>query len=120
LYDNPEATPDELKTAVIRIAKEVWNQYYAAVFGVKDSPILSIYNHMVSGSLYLYNYALGNTSLLQLEEYLRGKNLEEELVRICATGRLTPDLWMQIAVGDEFSAEPLLKATQRALSAVSD
>jgi hypothetical protein len=120
LYENPEATPGELKEAVIQIAREVWNQYYAPVFGVKDAPIFSIYNHMVSGSLYLYNYALGNTSLLQLEEYLRGKDLEKELVRILAIGRLTPDLWMQTAVGKEFSAEPLLQASRRALHAFNE
>ena len=75
---------------------------------------------MVSGSLYLYNYALGNTSLLQLEEYLQGKNLEDELVRFCATGRLTPDLWMQTAVGEEFSAAPLLSATRDALAVIKE
>jgi hypothetical protein len=120
LYDHPEATPADLKSAVINIAKDVWNEYYAPVFGVQDSPILSIYNHMVTGSLYLYNYALGNTSLLQLEEYLQGKNLEEELARFCASGRLTPDLWMQIAVGHEFSAEPLLKATRKAIPVIGE
>jgi hypothetical protein len=115
LYENPQPTADDLKEAVITIAKDVWNQYYAPVFGVKDSPILSIYNHMVSGSLYLYNYALGNISLLQLEDFLLNKDLEKELVRICSTGSLTPDLWIQKAVGSQFSAKPLLKATRAAL-----
>jgi len=118
LYDHPDASPAVLKKAVISISMQIWNQYFAPVFGIKDSPILSIYNHMVSGSLYLYNYALGNTSLLQMEEYLQGKNLEEELVRFCATGNLTPDLWMQKAVGSEFSAKPLLEATRKALKAI--
>ncbi|HNW35932.1 MAG TPA: hypothetical protein PKM25_13420, partial [Candidatus Ozemobacteraceae bacterium] len=40
LYDHPEATPAQLKEAVISIAKEVWNAYYAPVFGFKDSTVL--------------------------------------------------------------------------------
>ncbi len=116
LYEHPEATPDQLKEAVITIAKDVWNQYFAPAFGIKDSPVLAIYNHMVGGSLYLYNYALGNISLLQLEDYITGKDLETELVRICKFGRLTPDLWMQKAVGAKLSSEPLLKATNDALN----
>ena len=116
LYEHPEATPDQLKQAVITIAKDVWNQYFAPAFGIKDSPVLSIYNHMVSGSLYLYNYALGNISLLQLEEYIKGKDLETELVRICKFGRLTPDLWMQKAVGAKLSSDPLLQTTNEALN----
>ena len=44
----------------------------------------------------------------------------EELVRFCATGRLTPDLWMQTAVGKEFSADPLLKATRKALGVITE
>jgi hypothetical protein len=119
LYEHPEATPDQLKQAVITIAKDVWNQYFAPAFGIKDSPVLSIYNHMVSGSLYLYNYALGNISLLQLEEYIKGKDLETELVRICKFGRLTPDLWMQKAVGAKLSSDPLLKATNEALNYIN-
>ena len=33
LYANPNATASQLKQAVIDISKEVWNAYYAPVFG---------------------------------------------------------------------------------------
>jgi len=42
LYENPSAKPEQLKSAVIKIAKNIWNSYYAPVFGVKDSPIPSL------------------------------------------------------------------------------
>jgi len=41
---NPNANPETLKDAVNSIAKEIWNQYYAPVIGVKDQPILAIYS----------------------------------------------------------------------------
>ncbi len=33
LYGHPQATPQQLKEAVIAIAKGIWNQYFAPVFG---------------------------------------------------------------------------------------
>ncbi|MCK7534346.1 MAG: hypothetical protein MZV63_26680 [Marinilabiliales bacterium] len=53
LYAHPEATATELKDQVILIAKDVWNKYYAPVFGIKDQPILAIYSHMIDYPLYL-------------------------------------------------------------------
>jgi len=38
LYENPDATKEQLKDQVIKTAKEVWNKYYSGVFGIKDSP----------------------------------------------------------------------------------
>jgi hypothetical protein len=47
LYDNPNATATQLKEAVIGIAKKIWNEYYADVFGEQDVPLLAIYSHMI-------------------------------------------------------------------------
>ena len=33
MYDNPDATPAQLKEAVLKYAKDVWNKYYAPVVG---------------------------------------------------------------------------------------
>ncbi|MBU1718268.1 MAG: hypothetical protein KKA07_04275, partial [Bacteroidetes bacterium] len=60
MYEHPDATPAQLKEAVISISKDVWNKYYAEVFGVKDSPILAIYSHMIDNPLYLPAYPLGH------------------------------------------------------------
>ncbi len=114
-YDNPDATFEELKQSTINLANEVWNKYFADVYGVKDNPILSIYNHFINGSLYLHSYPLGNIVLMQVEEYFEGKDFAKEMVRMCTIGKLTPDLWMIEATGDPLSSEPMLRAIRRAI-----
>lgn len=118
MYENPDATPSQLKEAVISTAKEVWNKYYAPVFKVKDSPILAIYSHMIDSAMYLPDYPLGHIISFQLEKYMEGKNLGEEMERMCRLGSLTPKLWMEKAIGSEISTKPLLKATEEALKYV--
>jgi len=115
LYKNPEATPEELKDAVISIAKEIWNTYYADVFGIKDQPILAIYSHMIDAALYLPDYPLGHVIAFQVRNYLEGKNLGEEMERMCALGNIIPQEWMIKAVGTKISPQPLLDAADEAL-----
>ncbi len=115
MYENPNCTADQLQNAVMTIAKEVWNQYYAPVFGIPDQTILAIYSHMIDAPLYLSAYPIGQIIEFQLGEYLKGKNTANEIERIYAIGRLTPDLWMQRAVGSNISVDPLLKATEKAI-----
>ncbi|MDR1738705.1 MAG: hypothetical protein LBR66_07830 [Candidatus Symbiothrix sp.] len=110
LYAHPEATADELHDEVIRLAKEIWNEYYAPIFRIKDQPILAIYSHMISYPLYLTAYSYGQIIQFQLEEYLKNKNLAQEVDRIYRLGRLTPNRWMIEATGKPLSVEPLLKA----------
>jgi hypothetical protein len=115
LYANPDATPKALNEAVTHIAKEIWNQYYAPVFRIRDQPVLAIYSHMVNTPLYLPNYAYGHIIEFQLAEHLKGKDFAGEIERIYSLGRLTPQQWMQEAVGDEISVQPILNATNEAL-----
>lgn len=115
LYANPDATAGQLKEQVQKIAIEVWNKYYAPVFGVKDSPILAVYSHMVNSPLYLANYSYGQIIQFQLEEHLKGKNFASEVDRIYKLGTLTPQEWMQQAVGSKISVEPLLNLLEGAL-----
>jgi hypothetical protein len=112
LYANPSATPEELKATVIRLAKEIWNQYYAPVIGVKDEPILAVYSHMISYPLYLSAYSFGQIIEYQLEQYLNGKDFAKEVDRIYRLGRLTPNQWMIQATGKPLSVEPLLEAVR--------
>ena len=114
-YEHPDASVEELKTAVIDIANEVWNKYFAEIYSIKDFPILSIYNHFINGSLYLHSYPLGNIILMQLEEYFEGRDFAREMVRMCTIGKLTPDLWMQEATGEPVSSEPMLRAVRKAI-----
>lgn len=115
LYENPEATPAQLKEQVIRIASEVWNQYFAPVMGVSDSPLLAIYSHMINGPLYLQNYAYGQIIQFQIEDHLKGKDFSDEIDRMYSLGRLTPQQWMNEAVGVKISAQPILRALDEAL-----
>ncbi|MDR3235168.1 MAG: hypothetical protein LBT48_00370 [Prevotellaceae bacterium] len=115
LYAHPDATPAQLKESTLRIARDVWNAYYAPVLGGVDSPILSIYSHMLSNPLYLSNYPLGHLIEFQLEAHFRGKSLAGEIFRIYKLGRLTPQLWMTQATGQEVSIEPMLNAVDAAV-----
>lgn len=119
MYENPSADANQLKEAVLRIAKEVWNQYYAPVFKTKDEPILAIYSHMIIDPLYLSAYPIGHLIDYQLESYLADKNMGEEVTRIFKQGRLTPGLWMERAIGQGLSANPLLERTSKAVSNLS-
>jgi oligoendopeptidase F len=112
LYANPNANSKELKEAVVRLAKEIWNQYYAPVFGIKDEPILAVYSHMISYPLYLSAYSFGQIIEYQLEQYLNGKDFAKEVDRIFRLGRLTPNQWMIQATGKPLSVEPLLEAVR--------
>lgn len=114
-YEHPEATAESLQAETIKIAKEVWNRYYAPVFKVKDQTVLAIYSHMIDGALYLPDYPLGHIIAFQLQSYLEGKPLGPEVERIFSAGRIVPQQWMKNAVGEEISVEPLLKATETAL-----
>jgi hypothetical protein len=115
LYQNPGATPAQLKERVLNIALETWNQYFAPVIGVKDSPLLAIYSHMVNDPLYLPNYSYGHVIQFQIEEYLKDKNLTVEIDRMLKQGHLTPQQWMVGAVGSGISVEPLIKKLDEVL-----
>ena len=39
LYENPNATPAQFREAVVRIAQEVWNRYYAEHLGARDERV---------------------------------------------------------------------------------
>ena len=116
MYDNPNATPAQFKDAVLKIASDTWNRYYAPVFGAKDVVLLGIYSHMIDSALYLPDYPIGHFIAHQLEEHMRqaGK-IGPEVERVALQGRIAPDLWMVGATGAPVGPEALLAATERAL-----
>jgi len=115
LYANPNSTATELRDAVLQITKDVWNTYYAPVFGVKDQTILGIYSHMINSPMYLPNYAFGHLIHFQLEEHFKTHEFAPEVLRIFALGQLTPNEWMKQAVGKPLSNDALLQATEIAV-----
>jgi oligoendopeptidase F len=118
MYANPDATPAQLKEAVISAAKEVWNKYYAGILGGSDEPILAIYSHMIDNPLYLSNYPMGHVIDFQIEQQVKGKPLAQEFQRMYTQGRLVPQVWMKEAVGSEISIQPTLNAATEALKAL--
>ncbi len=115
MYENPDAGPRRLRDAVQRIATEVWNEYYAPVFGIEDVSLLAIYSHMISLGMYIPDYTIGHVIAFQIEDYLQGRDLAMEMERMCIQGRLTPQLWMQKAVGSSISAQPMIEEAGRAV-----
>ncbi len=120
MYAHPKATPAELREAALKIARDVWNRWYAPVLGVRDSPLLAIYSHLIHSFLYVPDYALGHLISSQIEEHLSAQppgRLGAEVERMTTYGAVAPDLWMKHATGAEVSAKPLLRAAARALDA---
>ncbi len=123
LYAHPDATPAELREAVLAIAREVWDRFFVSRLGHPGCEILAIYSHMIAYSLYLPDYALGHIVAFQLTAHLRHAAAAgddagapgAELERIARQGRLTPDAWMRGAVGGPVSAAALLAAARQAL-----
>ncbi len=120
LYENPDADAEQLKIATIQIAENIWNTYYADIFGEEDNPLLAIYSHMIQSPLYLMNYPYGRLIMYQLEDYISDKDFAQEIMRIFSIGQLTPKHWMQKATGEQISNQPLFDAVERALKAVNN
>ncbi|QKG79614.1 hypothetical protein [Tenuifilum thalassicum] len=115
LYAHPDATAQEVKEATIKIAKDIWNKYYADVFGSKDEPILAVYSHMIDNPLYLSAYPIGQLIEFQLEKQFKGRSFANEVERIFSQGRLIPQLWLKHGVGETLSVKPILEASDEAL-----
>jgi hypothetical protein len=120
LYQHPNATPAELRDAMVRLGTEIWNRYYAPVLGVRDSALPAIYSHIIAFALYTPDYPIGFLITFQIEQHMKGKSLGGEMERMCRLGRLAPDVWMQQAVGNDLSSQPLLEATEAALAGLGD
>jgi len=118
LYDHPKATAAELREATGRIAREVWDRYYAPTLGGQGTVLLGIYSHTIASPLYLFNYVVGHCIAFQAEQLVAGKTkatFAKEFERVSRLGNILPDLWMQQATGAPVGARPLLDATARAL-----
>jgi hypothetical protein len=102
MYENPAATPSEIKAATLEIAREIWNTYFAPIFKVNDATILAVYSHMISYPLYLTDYPLGHLITYQIEEVVRQEGLVGPIFdRMVRIGNINPDLWMKQATGSE-------------------
>ena len=117
MYDHPNTTPPQLRDATVQIAKDIWNQYYAPVFGEKDVTLLAVYSHMIDSFLYLPDYPIGHLIAFQIEEQMKKSGaIGPEFERMAKMGTVTPDLWMINATGKPVGADALLTATAKALA----
>ena len=115
MYKNPDATPAQLREATVRLARDLWNRYYAPVFGVKDAILPAIYSHIIAFGLYTPDYPMGFLITYQVEQFVKSRQMATEMERMCKLGRLAPDVWMQQAVGAEISARPLVQGAEQAV-----
>jgi hypothetical protein len=121
MYDHPNATPAELKAATLQICKDIWNKYYAPVFGKKDVVYtLGIYSHMIDSVLYLPDYPIGHLIAFQIEQQIdKAGKIGPEFERMAKVGNVTPDIWMEKATGAPVGAKALLTAMEKALAVAS-
>ncbi len=115
MYEHPMATAADVRQAMLEITKKVWNDYYAPVLGMKDQILLAIYSHIVDGGMYTPDYPLGHIISFQIEEFLKKRPLAAEMERMCKLGKLAPQIWMQQAVGQKISTQPLIEAAEKAM-----
>lgn len=116
MYDHPNATPEQLRDATVQIAKNIWNQYCAPIFGKKDVVLLAVYSHMIDSFMYLPDYPIGHLIAFQVEQQMKKAGaIGPEFERIATMGHVTPDMWMIHATGKPVGAEALLTATEQAL-----
>lgn len=119
MYNNPNATPAELKQATLTIAQNIWNRFYAPVFKKKDVVLLAIYSHMIQSFLYLPDYPIGHIIAFQIEQQMKKAGaIGPEFERIVKSGNIAPDLWMMNATGSPVSPDVLLNATKSALKEI--
>ncbi|HEY3055689.1 MAG TPA: hypothetical protein VGK31_07140 [Thermoanaerobaculia bacterium] len=120
MYEHPNATPAELKSAVVQIAKETWNRYYAPVFNKRDVVLLGVYAHMVNNFMYLPDYPIGHLIAHQIEQQIeKAGAIGPEFERMAKFGSVTPDLWMINATGAPVGPKALLDSAERALAQVT-
>ena len=125
LYAHPEASPADFRAAVVTIAQDTWNRYYAPIMGKKDVTLLAIYSHMVNNEMYTPDYTLAHIIAFQIRSHFddlarsdaRGgrQAFGREFERVARLGTLTPNEWMRQAVGAPLSATPLIDAAAAAL-----
>ena len=69
LYAHPDASPAEFREAVVRLAQDTWNQYYASMLGKRDVTLLAIYSHMVNNEMYTPDYTLAHLVAFQIRAH---------------------------------------------------
>jgi hypothetical protein len=119
MYAHPDATPAQLREATLAVARDVWNRWFAPVFGERDVTLLAIYSHMINEFLYLPDYPIGHMIAFQVEAQMeKAGNFGAEFERVARIGAVTPDLWMTQATGAPVGPQALIQAAAGALDQI--
>ena len=118
LYEHPNTTAAALRDAVLTLAREIWNTYFAPVLGVRDEILLAVYSHLIDAGMYTPDYTLGHVLAFQIAEHLKDKPFGSEVERLCRIGRLSPARWLQEAFGEALSATALIQRAEQAFALV--
>jgi len=110
----PAATPEQLRDVTLAICDDVWQQHFARWFGHDENHLLGAYQHMIDMMLYLPNYVIGHVLAHQIRAHLTTHDLAGEVLRMCAQGNLTPQVWLQRALGSDLSPAQLITDAARA------
>lgn len=105
---NPKASAKTIHNKVLSIARNIWGEYYAPIFGKNGFEILGAYSHMFWGDAYLADYPLGHIISYQIRKHLNGKNLAKEMLKLCRQGSIHPQAWLRNGINQEISVKPLL------------
>ena len=105
MYANSEMTSYELKQADEAIWKGLYSAYFLPI--TNDNELWAEIREKKYTSSQDFNKPLVGILACQLSEYMKDKNIAQETERMCATGRVTPDVWMQKAVGADISSEAI-------------
>jgi hypothetical protein len=71
---------------------------------------------MIDSPLYLSAYPIGQLIEFQFGQYISNKDFAAEVYKAFMQGRLTPQEWMQGAVGAPISVDPVIMKAKKAVN----
>ena len=116
----PDASPAEFREAVVHLAQEVWNQYYASLLGRRDVTLLAIYSHMVNNEMYTPDYTLAHLVAFQIRAHFDalGGPMGKEFERVAQIGRSRRTNGCARRSARRSAPTPLIQAAETALTQV--
>ena len=98
----------------MQIAKDIWNRYYAPVFGKQDVALLGVYSHMIDSFLYLPDYPIGHMIAFQIEEQMeKAGAIGPEFERMAKMGASRPISGWSTPPEDALAPNPCWKRRRR-------
>ncbi len=118
MYDNPDASPADLKDAVLKLQLN---------YGISITPrflnkkmltywqLFLIYDRRIS---YLPDYPIGHLLLFKLREQMKKQAIWERIYAIGSDWKYSPDLWMKMQPESRWSVQRLWWCYRQSFSKV--